>query len=110
LEIYITALLPHHWPHSSHQHSTHLGQGLRRFAELALRYEAATKKLARENLDKDRPAPKASKFNQRIAPLATINNDFQLRWSDEVYEELSRQELERYIKYGRYGPPEGASS
>jgi hypothetical protein len=84
-------------------------KGLRRFAELALHYEAATKKLIRENLDKDKPAPKASKFNQLIAPLANINNDFQLRWSGEVYEELSRQELERYIKYGRYGPPRGAS-
>jgi hypothetical protein len=44
-------------------------KGLMGFAELALRYEAATKKLARENLDKDRPAPKASKFNQLIAPV-----------------------------------------
>lgn len=78
-------------------------KGLRRFAELALRHEAATQKLIRDNLDKDKPAPKASKFNNIIAPLATINSDTRLRWSDEVYEELSRQELKQYISYGRYG-------
>jgi hypothetical protein len=60
-------------------------KGLRRFAELALRHEAATKKLVREILDKDRPAPKSSKFNQLTAPLAILNSNFQLRWSDEVY-------------------------
>src|SRR6056297_2856554 len=80
-------------------------KGLRRFAELTLRHEAATRKLIRDNLDKDKdkPAPKASKFNTLIAPLATINRDYRLRWSEETYEELSRQELERYISYGRYG-------
>src|SRR6056297_2639276 len=41
-------------------------KGLRRFADLALRHEAATIKLTRENLDKDRPTPKASKFNKII--------------------------------------------
>jgi hypothetical protein len=28
--------------------------------------------------------------------------------SDDLFEELSRQELKKYIKYGRYGPPLGA--
>src|SRR6056297_613294 len=85
-------------------------KGLRRFADLALRHEAATVKLTRENLDKDRPTPKASKFNKIIAPLARINGDLKLRWSENVYEELYRQELDRYIKHGRYGPPGGPST
>jgi hypothetical protein len=57
-------------------------KGLRRFAELALRHEAATQKLVREVLDKDRPAPKSSKFNQLIAPLAILNRHFQLKWME----------------------------
>jgi hypothetical protein len=79
-------------------------KSLRRFAELALRHEAATRKLTRDLIDKDKAPPETQKFNTIIAPLAYINKDLQLRWSDDLDEELSRQELERYIKYGRYGP------
>jgi len=79
-------------------------KSLRRYAELALRHEAAARNISRNNQDRDRPVPHESKFNKIIAPLATINNELRLRWSDELYEELSRQELERYINYGRYGP------
>jgi len=63
-------------------------KALRRFADLALRHEAATIKITRETLDKDKPAPKANKFNKIMAPLAFINSDLRLRWSNNVYEEL----------------------
>lgn len=80
-------------------------KSLRRYAELALRYEASARVLIRNNEDRNKPVPKISKFNGIIAPLASINGEIRLKWSEELYEELSRQELERYIKYGRYGPP-----
>jgi hypothetical protein len=43
-----------------------------------------------------------------MAPLAELDATYHLRWSDDLYEELSRQELEIFIKYGRYGPQGGA--
>eukprot|EP00962_Isochrysis_galbana_P025238 scaffold7747_cov140-Isochrysis_galbana.AAC.1 len=82
-------------------------KSLRRFAELALRYEESIRRLAREKSDKDKPFPKAEKFNNAISPLGTINGAFNLRWNDNLYEELSRQELEQFINYGRYGPSRG---
>ena len=79
-------------------------RSLRRYAELALRHEASARNIIRANQDKDKPVPKVSKFNRIIAPLARINGEIRLKWSEDLYEELSRQELEKYIKYGRYGP------
>jgi len=63
--------------------------------------------IAREKSDKDKPFPKAEKFNTALSPLGTINGAFNLRWNDNLYEELSRQELEQFKKYGRYGPSRG---
>jgi hypothetical protein len=42
-----------------------------------------------------------------MAPLAKLDATYHLRWSDDLYEELSRQVLENFIKYGRYGPQGG---
>jgi hypothetical protein len=42
-----------------------------------------------------------------MAPLAELDATYYLRWSDDLYEGLSRQELEKFIKYGRYGPQGG---
>jgi hypothetical protein len=42
-----------------------------------------------------------------MAPLAELDATYHLRWSNDLYEELSRQELEKLIKYGRYGPKGG---
>jgi hypothetical protein len=36
-----------------------------------------------------------------MAPSAELDATYHLRWSDDLYEELSRQELEEHIKYGR---------
>jgi len=63
--------------------------------------------MAREKQDRDKPFPKADKFKHNLEPLATLNSYYKVRWVNELYEELSRQELERYIKYGPLGPPGG---
>jgi hypothetical protein len=52
----------------------------------------------------------AKKINTIVAPLPLLNSAFQIRWSDDLYEEISRHELEKYIKYGRHAPPGGASA
>eukprot|EP00962_Isochrysis_galbana_P024962 scaffold7688_cov130-Isochrysis_galbana.AAC.13 len=82
-------------------------KALRRFAELSLRYEESISRMAREKQDRDKPFPKADKFNHNLEPLATLNSLYKVRWDSELYEELSRQELEKYIKYGPLGPPGG---
>eukprot|EP00962_Isochrysis_galbana_P000608 scaffold175_cov150-Isochrysis_galbana.AAC.8 len=63
--------------------------------------------MAREKQDRDKPFPKADKFNHNLEPLATLNSLYKVRWDSELYEELSRQELEKYIKYGPLGPQGG---
>jgi hypothetical protein len=85
-------------------------KSLRRFAELCLRHKASSRLIIAHISDRGKPPPEAKKFNVAVAPLARLNDAFQLRWSDALHEELSRQELERYIKYGRYGPAGGASA
>jgi hypothetical protein len=84
-------------------------KSLRRFAELCLRHETHTRLLISHLTDRGKTPPEAKKINTIVAPLASLNSAFQIRWSDDLYEELSWQELEKYIKYGGYGSPGGAS-
>jgi hypothetical protein len=79
-------------------------KSLRRYADLCLRHEARIRLLISHLLDGGKTPPAARKFNTILAPLAQLNKAFQLRWSDSLYEELSGQELDKFIKYGRYGP------
>jgi hypothetical protein len=85
-------------------------KSLRRFAELCFRHETHTRLLVSHLTDRGKTPPEAKKINTIVAPLASLNCAFQIRWSDDLYEEIFRQELEKYIKYGRYGPPGGASA
>eukprot|EP00962_Isochrysis_galbana_P002888 scaffold797_cov168-Isochrysis_galbana.AAC.2 len=63
--------------------------------------------MAREKQDRDKPFPKADKFNHILEPLATLNSFYKVRCDSKLYKELSRQELEKHIKYGPLGPPGG---
>jgi hypothetical protein len=65
---------------------------------LCLRHEANSRLSIAHITDRGNPPPEAKKFNAIVAPLERLNGAFQLRWSDALYEELSGQELERYIK------------
>jgi hypothetical protein len=85
-------------------------KSLRRFAELCLCHETHTRLLISHLTERGKTPLEAKKFNAIVAPLTSLNSAFQIRWSDDLYEDLSRQELEKYIKYGRYGPPGGASA
>jgi hypothetical protein len=87
-------------------------KSLRRFAELclSLRHETHTRLLVSHLTDRGKTPPEAKKFNTTVAPLASLKSAFQIKWSDDLYEEPFRQELEKYIKYGRYAPPGGASA
>eukprot|EP00962_Isochrysis_galbana_P019112 scaffold5562_cov116-Isochrysis_galbana.AAC.4 len=54
-------------------------KSLRRFAELALRYEESIRRLAREKSDKDKPFPKAEKFNSAINKPSSRDNQWRLQ-------------------------------
>jgi abortive infection bacteriophage resistance protein len=79
-------------------------KSLRRYADLCLRHEAQTRLFIAHLFDRGKSPLAAKKFNIISAPLAQLKSAFQLRWSDSLYEELSGQELDQFIKYGRYGP------
>jgi hypothetical protein len=79
-------------------------KSLKRYADLCLRHEAQPRLLIAHLFDRGKTSPAAKKFNTILAPIAQVNSAFQLRWSDSLYEELSGQELDQFIKDGRYGP------
>jgi hypothetical protein len=82
-------------------------KSLRRYAELCLRYEAHARLKVACLTDRGKAPPEPAKFSTIMAPLAELDATYHLRWSDDLYEELSRQELEKFIKYGRYDPQGG---
>jgi len=43
--------------------------------------------------DEEQARPKAEKFNSAISPLGTINGAFNLRWNDNLYEELYHNKI-----------------
>jgi hypothetical protein len=79
-------------------------KSLRRYAELCLRHEAHARLKIACLTDKGKTLTDPAKFRNIIAPSAELDATHHLRWSDDLYEELLRQELEQFIKYGRYGP------
>jgi hypothetical protein len=78
----------------------------RRYADLCPRHEAQSRLLIAQLFDRGKPLlqPKSSTLYSLLAPLAQLNSAFQLRWSDSFCEELSAQELDQFIRYGRYCP------
>jgi hypothetical protein len=85
-------------------------KSLRRYADLCLRHEAQTRlllvisPLLRQRKNTSRSQKNPQKIHTILAPLAQLNSAFQLPWSDSLYEDLSGQELDQFIKYGKYGP------
>eukprot|EP00962_Isochrysis_galbana_P021389 scaffold6310_cov135-Isochrysis_galbana.AAC.2 len=58
-------------------------KSLRRFAELALRYEESIRRLARDKSDKDKPFPKAEKIIIQFRYKSTRDNQWRLQPSLE---------------------------
>jgi hypothetical protein len=82
-------------------------KSLRRYAELCLRYESHARLKIACLTDRGKPLPDPAILSTNMAPPAELDATYNLRWSDDLYEELSRQDLEKFIKYGRYGAQGG---